>query len=503
MASPLESEAIVAARRALGRQLAALRLACGYNQQGFAPLTGYGRSTLANVETGRQNAPRQFWERCADELAEPTLLDAYDQIQEMAAAERRDAAERARADREERVTAWRQGRTALAARGNAAQAPVGTPNLPAPDSGVTVGPGDSQEPGQSASARQVRAIAVESSDQAVFAGAASLDPGAVGRFRAEVMRLAASYMSTPPLELLGEIATARDMIYAVTGRTRRPAQLTDLYFLSGIACGLLAEVSLDLGLPDASSKNAAAAWAYGESIGHSGLRTWARGMQAAIAFWAGLPHEALAVIGRADEHPVVGPQGVRLRSLEARAWAQLGNLEMTTQAVRAAEEARQTGDRGDELHLEVGGIFAWDEGRQEFCAASARLHLACQFTVDGDRADARRASIQVTRHATRALELFSWRPEPVRSATIETSARADLAAASVLLGDLDSAEVGIAAVTALPVDRRTRRVLGRTATLGRLLSTPAYAGSARAGQLRDQVAAFSAQSAGLPAPRPH
>jgi hypothetical protein len=43
----------------LGLALAGLWVAAGYNQERFAPLTGYSRSTLANLETGRQR-PREF-----------------------------------------------------------------------------------------------------------------------------------------------------------------------------------------------------------------------------------------------------------------------------------------------------------------------------------------------------------------------------------------------------------------------------------------------------------
>ncbi|WP_327652005.1 helix-turn-helix transcriptional regulator [Micromonospora aurantiaca] len=66
--------------RTLGVRLAQLRRAAGYNQHSFAPLTGYARSTIANVETGRQRAPREFWQRC-DELvgAAGSLLSLYDQ----------------------------------------------------------------------------------------------------------------------------------------------------------------------------------------------------------------------------------------------------------------------------------------------------------------------------------------------------------------------------------------------------------------------------------------
>ena len=110
MPSPHESEAIAAVRDALGRQLAALRRAAGYSQKAFAPLTGYGRSTLANVETGRQNVPRGFWVRCQEELGTDSLVAAYDEIRAMVVAERQAAAGRAQAEREARVSAWRQVR---------------------------------------------------------------------------------------------------------------------------------------------------------------------------------------------------------------------------------------------------------------------------------------------------------------------------------------------------------------------------------------------------------
>ena len=46
---------------ALGRQLAASRRSAGLSQVRLAELTDYSRSTVANVETGRQQAPRDFW----------------------------------------------------------------------------------------------------------------------------------------------------------------------------------------------------------------------------------------------------------------------------------------------------------------------------------------------------------------------------------------------------------------------------------------------------------
>lgn len=66
--------------RTLGVRLAQLRRAAGYNQHSLAPLTGYARSTIANVETGRQKAPREFWQRCDELLGrDGSLLSLYDQ----------------------------------------------------------------------------------------------------------------------------------------------------------------------------------------------------------------------------------------------------------------------------------------------------------------------------------------------------------------------------------------------------------------------------------------
>jgi tetratricopeptide (TPR) repeat protein len=91
----VDSGEIAAARRALGRTLAAYREAAGYSQHSLAPLTHYGRSTIANVETGRQNVPRAFWERCEQLLkAEGVLLQAYDRLAALIYKHQRETAQK-------------------------------------------------------------------------------------------------------------------------------------------------------------------------------------------------------------------------------------------------------------------------------------------------------------------------------------------------------------------------------------------------------------------------
>jgi transcriptional regulator with XRE-family HTH domain len=76
------------ARAALGAELAAYRRAAGCTQARLALLTEYSRSTIANVETGRQHVPRSFWERADAALRTGgTLATACDELE---AAARRD-----------------------------------------------------------------------------------------------------------------------------------------------------------------------------------------------------------------------------------------------------------------------------------------------------------------------------------------------------------------------------------------------------------------------------
>ena len=81
-------EAPPQARAALGAELAAYRRAAGCTQGQLARLTEYSRSTIANVETGRQHVPRSFWERADAALRTGgTLATAHDELE---AAARRD-----------------------------------------------------------------------------------------------------------------------------------------------------------------------------------------------------------------------------------------------------------------------------------------------------------------------------------------------------------------------------------------------------------------------------
>jgi transcriptional regulator with XRE-family HTH domain len=98
---------IAEARLTLGRRLAALRKASGLGQREFADKVAYSRSTVANVEVGRQHVGRDFWARSDDVLsAGGALVSGHDAVEK--AAKKRDlaSAHAAEAARRAEVTRW-------------------------------------------------------------------------------------------------------------------------------------------------------------------------------------------------------------------------------------------------------------------------------------------------------------------------------------------------------------------------------------------------------------
>jgi len=97
-------------RRALGAELAAYRRAAGQSQAQLARLTEYSRSTIANVETGRQHVPRNFWERADAALRTGGVLaSAHDQVEAAARDKLRAAARYASTSRRARTRQQRPG----------------------------------------------------------------------------------------------------------------------------------------------------------------------------------------------------------------------------------------------------------------------------------------------------------------------------------------------------------------------------------------------------------
>jgi transcriptional regulator with XRE-family HTH domain len=132
------AESVLQMRRALGRQLAALRNRAGLSQWDLAPLTGYSRSTLSDAELGRHRLRREFWLRCDQLLkADGRLLASYDRIETAAAVLAQRARGSALLAREQLAREQLAGEQGATARLRAVE-PVAADREPGPSSRVAM-----------------------------------------------------------------------------------------------------------------------------------------------------------------------------------------------------------------------------------------------------------------------------------------------------------------------------------------------------------------------------
>jgi hypothetical protein len=456
-----ESDAIESARRALGAQLAEYRRAAGYSQTEFGMLVGYSRSSVANVETGRQHVPSHFWVK-ADEVvhAEGALV---------ALSSETDAA--AMREREEAAQSTRLYFVGLARDGSAG-----------PDGHLARAPGNAGDaPGHMASWLDAIAMAAGQARQhAENAAVTDVGPGTVEQLRADVVRLGRAYVSAPPLPLFAAMHQALGRVQAALRSRTYPGQARDLNFLAGALGGLMANASLDLGREEAADDLARAAWTHGRIIDNGPLMGWARGTQALAAIW---DHRYLDAIRHVHDGLVQLPAGVgtvRLHAIHARALAAHGERGQAAAAIAAAGKARCDAP-WDDLHDGVGGEFAFDDAKLWYYQA---LTLA-------DADDSARAE-----HAAAvAISLYQAVPARTRSYGCEALARVQLARARLMGRKLDDAADALGGMLTLDPHLRIGSLSEYLETCRELLRTPAYRGSRTARQLDQQLAAFSGASA--------
>jgi len=325
---------------------------------------------------------------------------------------------------------------------------------------------------------EVTIMAAHESSRHAAESDGSVSPAVIDQVQAEVWRLARNYADMAPLRLLAESRQARNLAYTALDRTKRPTQTKDLYLAAGQLCGLMAVASFDLAVWDAAAEQARAAHVYAELVDHAGLRAWARGTQALIAYWTGRPRQAVVHVEAGLDRAPAGAAEARLRCIEARAWSHIGgDPRRATDALRAADEAHSADRGGDDLHDEIGGEFGWGPSRHAACAGTALLAV-------GDVAGA-------VQRARRALELL---PDDPFGGLVTERAHIDLAAAKLALGHLDAAEEALTPVWQVPIPQRRHSLTDRLAQMARVLGSARWHDDHQASQLRDRIEVFNTEA---------
>ncbi|MBO4205588.1 helix-turn-helix domain-containing protein [Micromonospora echinofusca] len=344
-----DSDEIMDAWRSLGHQLAELRRVAGHTQHVFARLIQYGRSSVANTETGRQQPDRAFWERCDAVLqTSGVLAQEYDRIVAFARQQRRVSAMKAAAGLR--------------------------PAMP---------PVDTAEASLSRQDRVRQQLEVDLARHDVTVGyLASWEQTAVGHGRAARLR--------PPNDLLADLLADIEDLQMLLTRRHTAMTLRCTTRLIAQMAGLLSLTLLKLNDLRSSRKWARTARAAAAEAEDPATSAWVWAQDAYWHFYAGDHPGAIAVARHAQqlagETATVG--GVLAAALEARAQAALQNHRDTTAAILVAEAALSR--LGPEQV--IASAFGYDE-------AQLRFHAGNAFTYLGDTTAAWAAQ-------DRALELY-------------------------------------------------------------------------------------------------
>jgi len=300
----------------------------------------------------------------------------------------------------------------------------------------------------------------------------------VGQLRDQVGELARAYVRDPLITIVGELVETQDTIFTLLEGKQKPGHARDLYLLAGIVSGLLAKTSQDLGHAHEAMTQARTVYVCADNADHQGLRAFARAMQSLIAYWAGRPQEAVryAEAGAQFARELTGSLTAWLPALEARAWAQLSDAEQTLRAIGRAESAREL-VQPDDLDA-VGGLLTFPVAKQHYYAAGSFVYL------DGE-------SARGQREASSALDLYERGNSEDRSFSDEAGARAELAIARVLDGEIDGAYDAITPVLDLPPERRIGGIVTSAMRVHAALRSPRFANSAVARDARDEIEGFT------------
>ena len=274
--------------RDLGKELAACRRAASLSQAQLARATAYSRSTIANVEVGRQQPPREFWQRCDSALGTGSrLASAYDQLQEAALHRRGETAR------------WFDSQR---------RAVVG------------------------------RDDELEALELARLATASDLGNETLDRLEAAVDDLAVRYPVTPPTQLLDRVRQHLGFVGRLMDARMKLDEHRRLLVIGGWLSLLAATLHIDLRQLVVARARLATAASLARQTEHAEMYAWCFETQAWSVLTDGHYRRALRLSQVAQRLAPSGSSAhVQATAQEGRAWARLGQRGETYDAINRVD----------------------------------------------------------------------------------------------------------------------------------------------------------------------
>ncbi|MGH3819893.1 MAG: hypothetical protein ACRDRE_19505 [Pseudonocardiaceae bacterium] len=327
---------------------------------------------------------------------------------------------------------------------------------------------------------EVLVAAEESARFHRWSATTNVDDDVLEQMTADVAELARREQMDPPAMLFSSLLGARDDVFRLIAGRQQPHHTTGLYKIAGQICGMLSNVTFDLGHPHAANTHARTALHCAEASGYTPLRAFVRYVQSNMAYWDGRYDEAAALVESALPDATSGTALLRLASQQARIHAARRQPGEVSRALALAATAPT------ERTLDEPGTFGFDAGTAALLASEA--HYALGGTDDLDAA---------VDWAHTAVNEFTAEAQP--KAMYIAAARFNLALAHLAQGDLDAVSEHIAPVLrSTQAEYRTVPVIGRARSLLTLLTQRTDLTSSTMTTLQDDLTEFCAHPAIAP-----
>ncbi|MBV9450187.1 MAG: hypothetical protein JO345_30290 [Streptosporangiaceae bacterium] len=297
----------------------------------------------------------------------------------------------------------------------------------------------------------------------------------------DVARLARASDTGDPAVVFADMDRIRERVCRLLGRRLWPPEQADLYVALGCLNGLMGNLAVRLGYPDAGEELIRSGWAYADPVGHRPLQAQLRQQLSALMFWRGRYVEARDLAADGLRYVSAGWPGAGLYLHVARAAARLGDADTARRAIGDAHEARDR-DYSDEL-VGMGGQFALSEATHHSLAGAALTELA---GTAGEAAEELEHAIGLYEKGPGDREDHWAGGQPLTGI--------DLALARLRSGALDAAAAALEPALSLPVPLRIAQVTTRLVVVRGELAAPIYKGSAQARDLAGQVEEFTRQT---------
>lgn len=315
----------------------------------------------------------------------------------------------------------------------------------------------------------------------------NIGPFTLDQLRADVTTLARSFANAPRLRVFSHARFLRDHAFALLDGRQRIAESRDLYFLAGATCGMLAEISEDLGNSQAAMTHARTGLLCAKEADHGPLTAWLLAEQSIITYRDDRPAQAVRYARQGQEHATDGSIRLKLLSVQARATGALTETAETRDALAQATAGRHQ-FTADDLDG-IGGILSFSAAKQHFYASDAYLGI-------GD-------SSAVIPNVEACVQGYQSGPADERAHDNESLARINQAAAHLLPGtdqDVEAASVAARAAMTIPPDLRIAEIDRQLRRLNRRLSTADLRTTPHARDLRESIEDFLSTPPALPGP---